>query len=185
MINKLQPILSKREIEVVQKRLNNQHITQTESNYLSRSIRQKLKSAEFAASAQLLSLLDYRRKKYERSEKVLKNSILEAAQDITPNIKAIVLFGSYIRNCHTNYRDIDVNIILDKKIWKTSAEKHRLESNIEKAIDIKTDVNLIAYKELLETLPYSPLLQTELEDHKVIYGEMTLKKKIIDRKSVV
>ena len=68
MIKQLEPILSEREIEVVMKRLNNQHITQTESNYLSRSIRPKLKSAEFAATTNLLSLLDYRRKRYEREE---------------------------------------------------------------------------------------------------------------------
>jgi len=43
IIRELEPILSKREIEVVMKRLDNKHITQTESNYLSRSVRPKLK----------------------------------------------------------------------------------------------------------------------------------------------
>ena len=77
---KLEPILSNKEIEVVLKRLNNRHITQTESNYLSRSIRPKLKSAEFAANNGVLSLLGYRRKRYERENSILRNKIIESLQ---------------------------------------------------------------------------------------------------------
>jgi len=187
MINKglksrLEPILSNREIEVVLKRLNNKHITQTESNYLSRSIRPKLKSAEFAVSSELLSLLDYRRKRHERKDHLLRKRIVGAVGDIIDNVKVIILFGSYVRNNHINYRDIDVLIVLSKKIWKTSAGKHRLEKNIERAIDIRVDINLVVYSELVNILPYSPLLQVELENHKIIYGDIKIKKKIIVNK---
>ena len=177
---KLEPILSNREIEVVLKRLDNEHITQTESNYLSRSIRPKLKSAEFAVSAELLSLLDYRRKRYEREDSLLKEKIIKAVKKgLADDIKAIILFGSYIRNSHTNYRDIDVMVVLNNKTWKNSAEKHRLEMAIESSIDVKTDINLIVYDELISLLPYSPLLQTELEDYNIVYGDIKLTKKII------
>ena len=177
---KLEPILSNREIEVVLKRLGNKHITQTESNYLSRSIRPKLKSAEFAVSAELLSLLDYRRKRYEREDSLLKEKIIKAVKKgLADDIKAIILFGSYIRNSHTNYRDIDVMVVLNNKTWKNSAEKHRLEMAIESSIDVKTDINLIVYDELISLLPYSPLLQTELEDYNIVYGDIKLTKKII------
>src|SRR3989338_6238799 len=181
---KLEPILSNREIEVVLKRLGNKHITQTESNYLSRSIRPKLKSAEFAVSAELLSLLDYRRKRYEREDSLLKEKIIKAVKKgLADDIKAIVLFGSYIRNSHTNYRDIDVMVVLNNKVWKNSAEKHRLEMAIENSIDVKTDINLVVYGELISLLPYSPLLQTELEDYNVVYGSIRLAKKIIISKT--
>jgi len=179
LITKLDPILSNREIEVVLKRLNNEHITQTESNYLSRSIRPKLKSAEFVASVELLSLLDYRRKKYEREDNLLRKKVINSVKSIVNNVKAIVLFGSYIRNRHTNYRDIDVMIVLNKKIWKTHTEKYKLEKELEKAIEIKIDIQLITYSGLVRLLPYSPLLQTELERYQVIYGRINLKKKII------
>ena len=123
---KLEPILSNREIEVVLKRLDNEHITQTESNYLSRSIRPKLKSAEFAVSAELLSLLDYRRKRYEREDSLLKEKIIKAVKKgLADDIKAIILFGSYIRNSHTNYRDIDVMVVLNNKTWKNICNRKR------------------------------------------------------------
>jgi len=179
----LEAILSKKEIEVVIKRLNNKHITQTESNYLSRSIRPKLKSAEFAASIELFSLLDYRRKKHEREDKILREKMLHAVKDILNNIKAIILFGSYVRNSHANYKDIDAMIVLKKRLWKNSAEKHRLKKSIEKTIDLKTDISLMVYSELVKLLPYSPLLQTELENHKILYGNVRVAKKIIINKA--
>jgi len=181
LITKLGPILSNKEIEVVLKRLNNKHITQTESNYLSRSVRPKLRSAEFAASAELLSLLDYRRRRYEREDNLLRKKIINSINDIG-DIKAVILFGSYIRNKHTNYRDIDVMVVLNRKLWGSSAEKNRMEEDIEKVTDVKTDVNLVSYKELVKLFPYSPLLQTELEEYKIIYGDMRLSRKIITDK---
>ena len=74
-------------------------------------------------------------------------------------------------------------IVLNKKTWKTTAEKHRLETAIEKAIDIKTDISLVVYDELMSILSYSPLLQTELEDYKIVYGSIKLAKKIIINKT--
>lgn len=182
LVTELEPVLSPREIDVVLKRLNNKHLTQTESNYLSRSIRPKLKSAEYAVSNGLISLLEYRRKKYEREDNILRKKIVSALHDIISSVKAVILFGSYVRNNHTNYRDIDVMIILNKKLWKISAERYRLKRKIEKNSDIKIDVNLLSYDELKSALPYSPLLQTQLEDCKIIYGDVELTgKRIISR----
>jgi len=180
-LNRLEPILSKGEIEVIVKRLNNEHITQTESNYLSRSIRPKLKSAEFAVSNELLSLLDYRRKKYEREDRILKEKVITATGDLS-NIKAILVYGSYVRNNHAKYRDIDVMVVLGKKVWKSSAEKSKLEADIQKKADIKIDVSLISYSGLRKLFPYSPLIRTELEDYKLIYGDIKLREKIIINK---
>jgi predicted nucleotidyltransferase len=180
-ITGLNPILSRREIEVVVKRLENRHITQTESNYLSRSVRPKLESAEFAASYGLLSLLGYRRKRYEREDRLLRKKILMAVKEHINlgRIRAVVVFGSYIRNSHINYRDIDIMVVLNKKKWKNSAERNKLESLIENAADIELDVNLVFHKEFLKLLPYSPLLQTQLESSEVLYGSINTKKNII------
>lgn len=182
-LNELKQILSDREIEVVRKRLQNKHITQTESNYLSRSVRPKLKAAQIATSLRLLSLLNYRRKKYERENKIIKNILLNNFnKNLKTNLKAIILYGSYVQNRHTNYRDIDVLIVLNKRMWKTSAEKYRLEKNIEKNIDLNIDTHLVLHKDLMRVFPYSPLLQTELEHYELIYGNFNLKKKIIVNK---
>jgi predicted nucleotidyltransferase len=187
LISKLEPILSNKEIEVVVKRLSNKHITQTESNYLSRSIRPKLKSAEFAANNGILSLLDYKRKRHERENSILRKKIIEAVRKnlrikLFKDIQAILLFGSYVRNSHVNYRDIDAMIVLNKRVWKTSAQKNKLEKNIESNIGIKTDINLVVYRELIKILPYNPFLQTQLEHHEVLYGKINLTNKIIINK---
>ncbi len=176
----LRKILSKREIEVVVKRLTNQPINQTESNYLSKSIRPKLKVAQIVTSLNLLSLINYKRKKYERENKIIKDKILSSLENVIKNnnIKSIILYGSYIQNKHTNYRDIDVMIILKKKIWKTSAEKYRIEKKIEDNGELNIDVNLVLHKDLIKVFSYSPLLQTELEDYELIYGSLNLIKKI-------
>jgi predicted nucleotidyltransferase len=181
----MEPILSKREIEVVRKRLNNEHITQTESNYMSRSIRPKLRSAEFLVATKMLSLLDYRRKRYEREDNVLKDKLVEGIEKCIEAdlVKAIVLFGSYVRNNHSNYRDIDVMVVLKRKLWKTSAEKNKIKRHIESLIDVKLDITLVVYNELVKILPYSPLLQSELEYSKIIYGGIRLEeKKVVDKK---
>ncbi len=183
IISKLDPILSNGEIKVVLKRLNNEHITQTESNYLSRSVRPKLKAAEFASSNKLLSLLNYRRRKYEREDKTLNENVLNAVKGIIKDVKAIVIFGSYIMNNHANYRDIDVMIILKRKLWKNSAKRYKLKKDFESEIRIKTDITLVTYKDLKDNFPYSQLLQTELEFSKVIFGNLNLNKKRIINKT--
>ncbi len=179
----LSKILSPRELEVIKKRLKNLPISQTESNYLSHSVRPKLKAAQIVSSINLLSLLDYRRKKYERDEKTLKKEIISSLNNIIKKVKTVIIYGSYIRNCHTNYKDIDTLIILKKRIWKTILEKSRLEKDIEKKSSINIDVHLAALKDLKEIFPYSPLLQTELETRKIIYGEIALPKRIIINKT--
>lgn len=184
VLEELGKILSNREIDVIVKRLANKSISRVESNYLSRSIRPKLRAAEIASSLKLLSLLDYRRKKYEREKKILKKKIISSVKKhiSIKNLKAIVLYGSYIRNKHSNYRDIDVMILLKNKIWKSSAEKSKIQNNIVAECSLKLDVQLIVYRELAEGFPYSPILQTELEEYQVIYGKLYLDKaRIIDK----
>ncbi len=182
----LKPLLSRREIEVVIKRLNNNKISQTESNYLSRSVRKKLYSAQILASLNLLVLLDYRRKKYERNSQVLKEKILDSMKEIKLNVQSILLYGSYVQNKHTNYRDIDIMLVTSSKPWKNSNDKGILERKIEDNLSknkIIGDVNLISKKQLLTLLPYSPLLQMELEEYEAIYGKIRLKvKQIINKR---
>ena len=182
MINlksKLGLILSRREIEVVTKRLDNIPITQTESNYLSRSIRPKLKSAAFATKNNLLRLLDYKRKKYERKDLILNKMILLALKDILRDVQAVIIFGSYIMNRHTNYQDIDIMVVLKRRLWKGTIDKFRLEKNIESRIHSKTDINFVVYKDLKQNFQSSPLLQTQLEYSKSIYGKINLNKAIL------
>jgi len=175
----LKPILSNKEIEVVMKRLNNKHLTQTESNYMSRSIRPKLRAAKFASSLDMLSLLDYRRKKHERERNKLKNAIITSIGNIIHDVKAIILFGSYVRNKHTAYNDIDAMVVLDKKLWKTGMEMNKIKKDIEERCELKLDVQLIYVKDLKVLYPYSPLLQTQLEEYDIIYGSIRLPKKMI------
>ncbi|MBI3032516.1 nucleotidyltransferase domain-containing protein [Candidatus Woesearchaeota archaeon] len=175
----LKPILSPREIDVVTARLNNKPITQTESNYLSRSIRPKLAAARYASQLNLLPLLDYRRRKYEREDIVLKQKLLSALSDVSSHIQAIVLFGGYVRNNHTYYGDIDIMIVVKKKLWKTQMDKYKLKKKIESAVTVPIDIMLIEHSYLKKHYPYNPLLHHMLEDHNVIYGAIKLGKKLI------
>lgn len=178
----LEPILSKKEIEVVIKRLNNKHLTQTESNYMSRSIRPKLKAARFAANSDILSMLDYRRNKYERQEKELTRMIIESMKPIIHDVKAIMLFGSYVRNKHTQYRDIDVMVAVKKKLWKNEYEKNKIKKEAEKRCCLKLDIQMMEAKWLRKAYPYSSALQTELQEYETIYGRITLPKNRIINK---
>lgn len=178
----LREILSKRELDVVMARLSNKHLTQTESNYLSRSIRPKLAAAHYASQLNLLSLLNYRRKKYERENKVLKDTLLQALDSIIPNIQAIILFGGYVRNNHAHYGDIDVMVVVKKKIWKTTMDKHNLKKHIESAINAPLDIMLVEYNYLKKNYAYNPLLQHMLEHHQIIYGTIKLKDTLIINK---
>ncbi len=172
-------ILSRREIDVVRKRLNGKKINQTESNYLSRSVRPKLKAAQKAVSFNLLNKLVYRRKKYERTGRVLRNIILNNIFEVIDKrkVKAVVLYGSYIRNYHVNYRDIDIIVVLRSKIWDNSVEKIKLERDIENRANLNLDVNVIFDKDLQMAYSYSPLFQTEFESYEVIYGILKLNRK--------
>src|SRR3989338_3137721 len=180
-LKELEPILSRREIEVVWKRLKNGKLKQVESNYI-RNAREKLRAAEFAAKIGLLGLLEYRRRKYERDGGLLREKIVGSLGVLKQESKAVVLYGSYIRNKHVNYRDIDVMIVLKKKFWMNSAEKNKLEKEIAEQSGICLDVQLVVYRDLVSVYPYSPLLQTELKEREVIYGKLKLEEKgVVDR----
>ena len=173
----LDPILSRREIEVVIKRLENKHITQTESNYLSRSVRPKLRSADYACKNQILDQLAYRRNKHERQRRIIGKRILFSLNG--KDVKAILLFGSYVRNRHTNYRDIDALIIFNKKYWSNLHEKNELKKQIEKDSGMNIEATLTTYQDLAKLWPYSPLLRTELEEYERVYGDINLDSDII------
>lgn len=175
--SQLSPILSPKEIQTLIKRLKNKPITQTESNYLSRSIRPKLQAAEQAASLNLLPKINYKRKKYQRSDIYLKKQILNAApKNMRPDIEAIILYGSYLENNRTDYNDIDILIVLNKKTWKNLKEKSLLKEKIEKNTNIPVDITLLTSKELKESLPYNPILQNQLQTHKLLHGKIKLSK---------
>lgn len=177
LVKTLSPILSPKEIQTILKRLKNKPITQTESNYLSRSIRPKLQAAEQATQLNILSKLDYKRKKYQRNDQELKKQILNAIpKNIQKQIKAIILYGSYLTTNHTNYKDIDLLIILKKKLWSNLKEKSKLKQKIESNTQPPLDITITTEKSLKEHMPYNPILQSQMQTHKIIHGNITLPK---------
>ena len=69
-------ILTKKAIEVINKKLNNRKLTQQDSNYLSRFVRPKLRDITSINANELLKKLEYNPKAIS-IEKNIKKSIIE------------------------------------------------------------------------------------------------------------
>ena len=103
-------ILTVREREVINKKLNNLRLNQQDSNYLSRFVRPKLKKIKQLDADYLLNRLNYNPKSLSIDKKI-KNIILKNLKQV----QAIILYGSIIQTGYQDYNDIDVLIITKEK----------------------------------------------------------------------
>jgi len=165
-------ILTKREIEVIEKKLRNEKMTQQDSNYLSRYVRPKLREIAEIDSKDLLRKLNYNQGVLS-IEKKIKDMILRKIK----NVKAIVLYGSAVQTAYLGYKDIDVLIVTKNKVWGNQKERYQLIKSL-KVDDLNLDIQIITEKELYSQYPHNPSLIYQLEDRKIIYGKINLPKKI-------
>jgi len=165
-------ILTKREMEVVNKKLRNEKLNQQDSNYLSRFVRPKLREISKINAKELLGKLRYD-PKISSMENKIKNMILKKIKKTT----AIVLHGSVVQTNYSEYNDIDVLIVTKDKNWKNPRGKYQLIKSL-KVDDLNLDIQIITEKELYLQYSHNPSLIYQLEDRKIIYGKVNLPKKI-------
>src|SRR3989344_1118227 len=121
------PILTARETEVINKKLNNKRLTQLDSNILTRTIRPKLKQIANINADSLLKRLSYN-PKHRAIENKIKNLILSNIKEI----EAIILIGSAIQTSYNEYNDIDIITITKKRIRGKKYEKENVIRGLEK-----------------------------------------------------
>jgi len=169
-------IITEREMEIINKKIGNHSLTQNESNILSKSIRAKLKEINKINTKMLLNKLEYNQKA-KSIEKKIKKIVLKNI----PKVNAIIICGSAIQTNYKEYNDIDV-IIATKEIIKNQKEKWKLIRKLEnsgKNNNLNLDIQIYAKESILNQYPHSPSLIYQLKDSKIIYGKISIPRKII------
>lgn len=168
-------IFTKKELEVIDKKMKNEKLTQVDSNYLTKFIRPKLKEINSIDSKFLLDKMEYNQK-IKSIEGKLRKIILKNIKDV----QAIVIYGSAIQTNYKEYNDIDILIVTKNKIIPIR-EKYKKIIEIKEILNkhhIKADIELYDKKTIEKNYHHSPSLIYQLKDKKVIYGRLTLKNKI-------
>jgi len=169
-------ILTRREREVINKKLSNSPLTQQDSNYLSRFVRPKLRKIKQINPDYLLNRLSYNPKSISINKKII-NVIIKNV----PNVNSIILIGSAIQTSYTDYNDIDIIVVVKEKFWNREIERIELCNEIEdeaKESGLKLDIQLISKRAFLNGYSTSPSLIYQLKDSKIIYGKIKIPKKI-------
>ena len=109
-------LLTKNENKVLNKKLNNKKLTQIESNYLSRSIRPKLRNLEKAMQINASSILQ--RIQYNQKGLSIERKIKELITQIIEDVDSIIIYGSAIQTNYYSYNDIDIIILTRKSLDK-------------------------------------------------------------------
>ncbi len=167
-------ILTKKAIEVINKRLRNEKLSQQDSNYLSRFVRPKLRDMISINAEILLKRLEYNPKSFW-IEKKIKEIMLKNVQ----NVDSIIICGSAIQTHYREYRDIDIIVAIKKII--SLKEKEKLIEKIRergKKENLNLDVQIYAKKSILEQYKHNPSLIYQLKDSKVIYGKLKVSEKV-------
>lgn len=172
-------LLTKTENKVLNKRLSNKRLTQIESNYLSRSIRPKLRSLEKLKEVNTALILQ--RIEYNQKGLSIENKIKELIIEIIKELDSIIIYGSAIQTNYHSYNDVDVLILTKKKLWSTLKEKYLLIKIIKKRAkesNINLDLHILEKKDFYKEYPSSPSLIYQLKDRKIIYGNIKIPSKI-------
>jgi len=171
-----QEILTKRELNVIDKKLKNKKLTQQDSNYLSKYVRPKLKAMSLIDSKTLLNKLEYNQK-IPAIEKYIKNLILKNIK----HVSSITIYGSAVYNNYKNYNDIDVLITVKKQSWKKLREKYLKINKLKKEVNkhgLNLDPELYTDRSIYLSYPSNPSLIYQLKDRKTIYGTLKIPSKI-------
>ena len=169
-------VLTKKEIEVIEKKLKNNKLTQQDSNYLSRYVRPKLREMNLIDARSLLDRLEYNQKTAS-IEKRIKAIILTKIK----NVESITIYGSAIQKNYKNYNDIDVLVIVKNKSWKKTGEKYRQILHIKnqaKRYSLNLDIEIYDKRTFQDLYPSNVSLIYQLNDRKTIYGDLKLLSKL-------
>ncbi len=168
-------ILTKREKEIIGKKISGQRLTQTESNILSKYIRPKLNEMRQINPEAILNKISYNQKSRPIEEKI-KKIILKNISET----HSIILCGSVVQDNYKEYNDIDVIIATKRVLTKNKKDKliEKLKKEgVEKGLNL--DIQIYSKKSILSQYPRNPSLLYQLKDPKVIYGSVKIPKKAI------
>lgn len=168
-------ILTKKAIEIINKKLKNEKLSQQDSNYLSRFVRPKLRDMLSINAEILLRKLEYNPKALW-VEKKINEIILQNAQ----KVDSIIICGSAIQTNYKEYRDIDI-IIATKKIIGLKEKEKLIEKlkEISKKKGLNLDIQIYAKSSILSQYKNNPSLIYQLKDSKIIYGKLKIPDKIM------
>lgn len=168
-------IITNREKEIINKKINSLSLTQNESNILSKSIRPKLKEIKNINADILLNKLEYNQK-----AKQIESKIKKIIFGNVSNVDSIIICGSVVHTNYKKYNDIDI-IIAVKKVIRSKKEKRELIKKIEnsgKKENLNLDVQIYAKSSILEQYSHNPSLIYQLKDSKIIYGTLKIPNKV-------
>ena len=168
-------IFTKGELAVIHRKMNNLKLPQTDSNYLSRFIRPKLKEIESIDAKSLLDKIEYNQKINSIETKIKKVVIGNLK-----NVKTIILYGSAIQNNYKGYNDIDIIIVTKRKIYSSEMERWKKIKDLKDILKKKgiiADIQILSKKALEYNSTRNPSLIYQLKDHRVIYGKFKIHKK--------
>ncbi len=176
ILTKRSLIWTPRELQVIRKKISKAKLTQQDSNYLSRYVRPKLKEINSIEAGELLDKLEYNQKAISIENKI-KEIILKEIKETD----SIILYGSAVQNNYKNYNDIDIIIATKRKIYNTKKEKWKKISELKdilKKYGIIADIQIYSKKALEYNSTRNPDLIYQLEDYKIIYGNLKIPNKI-------
>ena len=168
-------ILTQRERQIIDKKIEGISLTQNESNILSKVVRPKLREISKISAITLLNKLEYNQK-----AKSIENKLRELVLRNIKNVKAIILYGSAIQTNYKEYNDIDVLIVTKDKDWNTIGDKYDSISKltkIAKDAGLNADIQLVDKKSFEIQYPHNPSLIYQLKDSKIIHGAIKIPSK--------
>lgn len=168
-------ILTNKERKIIDKKMSNKKLSQTERNRLSKAIRPKLREMSQTDSKRILEKIDYNPKSIS-----IENSIIRIIKDNVKEVDSIILYGSAVQTNYHEYNDIDIMIVTKKKISPEYQKYKKIKEikDILKTNSIISDIEIISKDNLIKSYKNSPTLIYELKDHKVIYGKINIPNKI-------
>ena len=140
-------ILTKRELDVINKKLRGDRLTQQDSNYLSKYVRPKLHEISSIDAATLISKLKYNQRSIAIENKIEHAIVKNIGRD---NLQSIILYGSAIQTNYGAYNDIDILIVTKEKVFKNLGDKAKKISELKNLLALH--LFLVALKKHLITL---------------------------------
>ncbi len=169
-------VLTEKERKIIEKKLSNKRLSQSERNRLSRAIRPKLREISRIDSKNILEKMNYDPKVVS-----IENKIINIIKNKIKEVDSIILYGSAVQTNYHSYNDIDIMIVTKSKIYSSEIEKYKGIKNIKKMLEegsIIADIEIITKDNLIKSYKNSPTLIYELKDYKVIYGNIVIPKNV-------
>ncbi|MEK6871825.1 MAG: nucleotidyltransferase domain-containing protein [Nanoarchaeota archaeon] len=165
-------LITRKEMAIINKKMQGHSLTQNESNILSKSIRPKLKEIKKINADMLLNRIEYNQK-----ARVIEHKIQELVTASVKKVESIILFGSAVQTNYKTYNDIDLLIITKEKLRLSAGDKYAMILDIinhAKNSGLNLDIQMIDRKSFHYQSAHSPSLIYQLQDSKIIYGNIKI-----------